>query len=379
MSLDDFLKKIPSFSSVFNATDNSVLGIDIGSSSIKVIQMKKRGGHAVLETYGEIALGPYAGVEIGRATNLSADKLSVALADLIKESKVTSKNCGLSVSVGSSMVTFVKMPMLNEKQLMQMVPIEARKYIPVPVSEVTLDWWPIPKEEDFNQRMTRAEDISMNRSTEQMEILLAVIHNDAILKGKSILFGAGLDTSTFEIETFAAMRSVLEQGIISTIILDIGASTTKIYISERGVLRSSHIVNRGSQDITLAISASEAISVDEAENLKRKIGLSKDSKDKQIADTISLNIDFIISETNRIILNYQKNSNKQVSRVILSGGGSLLKGLPEFVSKSIGLPTDIANPFAKIETPAFFENVLRDAGPEFAVAIGIALRKLQEQ
>jgi len=95
------------------SSGDSVLGIDIGSASIKVVQLKKQGGRAVLETYGALYLGPYGGVEIGRATNLSSTKVAEALSDLLKEAKTTTKNCALSIPVSSSLITFIDMPMAN--------------------------------------------------------------------------------------------------------------------------------------------------------------------------------------------------------------------------------------------------------------------------
>jgi len=139
---------IPFLDNLFKKQDQSVLGIDIGSSSIKVVQLRKKAGKAVLETYGELALGPYAGVEIGRATNLSQEKIVEALRDVIKESNVTTRSAGISIASSSSLISFLRMPDMDRKQLETMVPIEARKYIPVPITEVALDWWPIPKEEN---------------------------------------------------------------------------------------------------------------------------------------------------------------------------------------------------------------------------------------
>src|SRR3990167_4299302 len=125
---------------------SSVLGIDIGSSSIKVVQLRKERGAAVLETYGELSLGPYAGIEIGRAVNLDAEKLAEALLDVLKEANITTKNCGISIPFAASLISLIKMPMLNEAQLKKMIPIEARKYIPVPITEVALDWFILPEE-----------------------------------------------------------------------------------------------------------------------------------------------------------------------------------------------------------------------------------------
>ena len=248
----------------------SVLGIDIGASSVKIVQLKKKGGRAVLETYGEIALGPYAGTEIGRATLLPGDKIAEAVKDLLKESNTTTTDSGMSISIGASFVVFMKMPTTDEKNLAEMVPIEARKYIPVPISEVSLDWWAIPKDESTVSEFQNGQKVEEDTGT---EVLLVVIHNDAINKNKDIQKLAGLNTSFSEVEIFSTMRAAIEQSLEPQMIMDFGASSTKVFIVERGILKASHVVNRGSQDITLAISKSMDISFDEAEKIKRAEGI----------------------------------------------------------------------------------------------------------
>ena len=133
---------------LFDKKSKSVLGIDIGSSSIKIVQLSQKKGHAVLETYGELALGPYAGKSVGEATNLPPEKIVEAISDMLKEKEVniTTRVCGVAIPFSSSLMAVIEMPVEPQKQLESMIPIEARKYIPVPISEVALDWYIIPKD-----------------------------------------------------------------------------------------------------------------------------------------------------------------------------------------------------------------------------------------
>ena len=90
------------------------------------------------------------------------------------------------------------------------------------------------------------------------------------------------------------------------------------------------------------------------------------------------NLDYIFYESNAALLNYQKKYGKNIAKVVLTGGGVLLKGFADIAKVSFQTEIVYANPFGKMETPAFFEQQLREAGPEFAVAIGVALRRLSE-
>lgn len=371
--MDNPLKKI--IGSFFPKKGRSVLGIDVGSSSIKLVQLKKKGGKAILETYGEISLGPYANFEIGRSTNLSTDKLSEALKDLISEANVTTNDCGLSIPINSSLITFIKLPLTAEKQLQTVIPMEARKYIPVPISEVNLNWWVVPEEEDSVSDFQNDGDEKREQS---INVFLAVIHNDIIDRNTKVIKEASLESSFFEIELFSSIRSTLDQSLQSQMVFDVGASSTKLYIVERGILRNSHVINKGSQDISMAVSKSMGISFEEAERLKKTHGIMSGSEEKDLTEITSLTLEYIFSESSRILLNYQKKHNKNVARILLSGGGVNLKGFKDYAQKFFQTECFIANPFEKVEFPAFLEDVLKEAGPEFSVAIGIALRKLQE-
>ena len=368
---------------LFKKSSDSVLGIDIGSSSIKIVQLRKRAGQAILETYGELALGPYSGLEIGRATHLPADKLSEALNDLLRESNTTTKECGIAIPLPSSLVSLIEMPALPPNQLAQMIPLEARKYIPVPVSEITLDWWIIPQEEEKISVVQaniplQTPGPGFMPPAAKVDVLVVAIHNEAINKYQDIVRKTMVNSSFFEIEVFSTMRAVLQEGNATTMIFDFGAGSTKLYIVHRGVIRVSHTINRGSQDITLAMSRALNVPIAEAESIKRNFGLSYAREGVNMSQIMSASLNFIFSETNRVLLNFERRFNKPISNIFLTGGGVNLKGFYEMAQSSFQTGVLIADPFAKLQSPAFLDPVLRDAGPEFAVAIGVALRKLQE-
>ena len=133
------------FSDLFAKKEKSVLGVDIGSSSLKVVQLRKEHGQAVLETYGELALGPYGGSEVGQATNLSAEQVTETLKDLLREAKVTTKTCGVSIPFARSLLALVTLPYRKDPaEQKTVIELEARKFIPVPISEVQLDWFVVP-------------------------------------------------------------------------------------------------------------------------------------------------------------------------------------------------------------------------------------------
>jgi len=159
--------------------------------------------------------------------------------------------------------------------------------------------------------------------------------------------------------------------------MDFGASRTKLTLVEFGMVKSYHTIDRGGADITNSISKSMSITFTEAEKMKKDFGLLGNPAEKSLADTIKLHIDYIFSETNNVLLGYEKKYGRTISKIIFTGGGALLKGLPEVAANNFPVEIEVGHPFSKVGAPRFLEKVLATMGPEFAVALGLALRKLQ--
>lgn len=349
----------------------SFVGVDIGGGFIKVVQLGKKNNRITLETYGEIALGPVAGLEVGQAANLPVAKLVEAMNDLFREANVTSRDIIFSIPLTSTLLTTIEMPDLGEAKLKEMIPIEARKYIPTSISEVSLSHWVVPRV----SRTYIDPDKAKADATPKVDVLLAVVYNDVLEKYNEIAQQIGATSISFEIEIFSTIRSTLGQGTALTMILDIGAANTKVALVEEGVVRSSHLISTGSQDVTLALSHAKGIPIIKAEEVKREFGLPGDPNDGAIAEIARLATDRIFAEADRILAQYQRDERVAVTKVILSGGGSLMKGMLDLAQKSFETTVAYGDPFGKVDTPAVLEPLLKEAGPEFAVALGLVLRK----
>jgi type IV pilus assembly protein PilM len=305
--------------------------------------------------------------------------------DLMKEKEVniTTRKCGLSIPFASSLMSVVEMPDVGPEKLKSMVPLEARKYIPVPIQEVMLDWSVIPKvgdtveaEPELGAPAAGFAGATPAPSLKKTDVLIVAIHNDTIARYQDIVTRAGLEAGFFEIEVFSTMRSVVDEALRPVLVMDMGAASTKLYILERGIVRTSHTVNRGAQDVTKALSSALNISVDQAEVIKRQSGLM--TEDKNAASVMALVLDYVWSEAQSTVLSYEKKYNKPIAKVLMVGGGASLKGILELAKENFKMDVELGLPFNKVAAPAFLDNILRETGPEFAVAIGLALRKLAE-
>lgn len=361
--------------SLGNLTDNfkqmfsnkqSVLGVDIGSSSIKTVQLRTEKERSILETYGEIATGPYVKLHIGQSVKLQTETAIQSLKDLLAESNSKAKLARVSIPLRSSFIKVITLPFEPNKSATDIMTMEARRHIPISISEVAMDWWVIPK-------ASKEEEAAADKNEKSSNVLLVAIHNDVLSEYKKIINGAGLELSAYEIESFGLIRSALSRGSPTIAIMDIGASSVKMVVVDYGVMKSSHLVQKGSQDITLALSQSLGVDFEKAEEMKRKIGLSDLPEHRDIVMVIEPILEHIFYEAQSFLKDFQNKYGRSVSRVVLAGGGSNLRGLASFAVKKLTVETEYANPFSKTEHPVFLSQVLKNIGVNFAVAAGLAL------
>lgn len=374
------------FSKIMGATgsgDDSAVGVDIGSSAIKVVEIRKKGGRVMLETYGAIALGPYDNLDAGQVTNLSVEKTTEALKEVLKQSGAASSRPAFAIPVQLSLIFTIELPaQVKENEISSIVNTEARKYIPLPITEVSLDYFIFPKKElSFEEMSVKENTDNQNPSSlpqkEKTSVLVVATQNDAVSKYRSIILGSNMEASFFEIEIFSSIRSNFEHELSPVLLMDFGASRTKLSIVEFGMLKSFHSIERGGADISKSIAQSLNIPFTEAEKMKKEFGLYGNGADKSVAQIIEVHTNYIFQEANSVLLNYEKKHGRIVSKVIFTGGGSLLKGLPDVAASNFRAEITVGHPFNKVGAPAFLAKVLESIGPEFSVALGLALRKLQ--
>lgn len=366
------------------------LGIDIGTSSIKLVELKEDGGKIVLNTYGElkIAEGGADGKPKIDISHMSEKQLADMVRQLMIATKASAKDAVFSIPVFSSFVTLMELPVMSDKELQESIPFEAKKYIPVPINEVQFSWSiiakPVEKKDVAKNKNSKespfanpASPLPVSGPVGKMQILIVAVPNEIVAKYKNISKLAGLNAS-FEIETFSVARSLIKKGADSgvVVVVDIGSKSTEICVVDDGLLRMSHNFETSGISITRALSQGLNLSFDQAEEFKTQKGVRLSASEKSAMDSVLPLIDMIIFEIERINTNYQQRSGKRVQKVVLSGGTANLPGLVDYISNHMGLAVSIANPFSGISFSPVLGPLLRDAGPTFSVAVGLAERNL---
>lgn len=348
-----------------NSTADGVVGIDIGSSSIKVVELQDRKGIITLTTYGEVQLGPYAAKPIGESVTLDQKQEQEALVDVIRESAVKARSAVFAMPLSSSFVTNVSIDADADADLSAMVRVEARKVIPASLSEVTLDWAEI--------EVTKKE---IAESVNRRSVLIAAIQNSALERFKILMQFAGLTNPPTEIECFSAIRGLYDSDIEVTAIIDIGAVSSKLYITHKGILVRMYRIRAGGAVATKQISDTLNVNFGVAEEMKFNLDRASSSfADLKRAHDSSY--DRVFREFNQVLREYEQKTGNSVGLVYLAGGGSMFPGTDAHLRDVIGREVIMANPFSKVAYPAFMEDTMKQIGPSFLVALGAAMRSFE--
>lgn len=343
------------------------LGVDIGTTSIKMAEVIESSSIYRLKNYG--LLESYGHLErLNDALQTSSLKLFEKeivglLKTLLDKVKPTTKNVVASIPPFSSFVTLLEMPVMNDSEISKSMPFQARQYIPLPVSEVAIDWLKVGEKEDEN-------------GIKKQQVLLISVPNDQISKYQMIFKAAGLKLISLEIEGLSLTRMLINGDQTATIILDIGARSTNMLISDQGHLKLSAQTDFAGGTFTQAVASGLNINVSRAEELKKLRGLLGSGGEYELSTLMLPYLDAIIGEAKRLKSRYETDYAGKIERVILTGGSANLLGLTDYVTEQLGLPASKANPFSRVSYPDNLEPIIGELGPVFSVALGLAIRGL---
>lgn len=353
----------------FKIIAKTFLGIDIGTSSIRVVELLKWGKRIKLENYGELQAQAFykKSFRTFEETTLviSARDIAKAIRGILEEAKIKTKKVIFSIPDFSSFFTWFDLPPMTESEIPEAVRYEARRHTPLPLSEVTLDWQIIEGR------------VSEKEST-KLKILLVAVPNEVINQYRQIAALARLELQAIEAEAFAFARSSARNEKQALALVDIGARTTTCSIIDKGVLKRSYSFDVSGSELTNLISKSLNVDYLQAEELKRKYGIYPSTVSQENLEKILFPLlDLVLAEIKKISQNFYRFESREVQKVILGGGSALLPGLKEYFSQSLKKEVVIANPFPNIFYPPILEKTLKEMGPSYAIAVGAALRGLE--
>jgi len=341
------------------------LGIDIGTSSIKVVEISRWGGGRTLENYGEIKSvslfkEPFRTFEkTGRL--LSSFFVSRAIRAILEEAKIRTKATILSIPDFSTFFTSFELPPMAEKELPQAVRFAAPQYTPIPIAETTLDW--------------RLIEGTPGDKRSSLKILLITVPNRVVQEYQEMAKMTGLELYALEAEVLGVVRASVKRNKKIICLLDIGAQSTTVSIVDKGVLKKSYSFNFSSNQLTHAIASSLDIGRTKAEEIKCKHGLI--SSKENISKTLYLLIDPLLVEVRKISGEFYQAEKKTVEEIYLSGGTANLPGLKEYFSAVLKKRVETPNSFSDLLSPPILNETLKEMSSRFSVAVGMALGGLE--
>lgn len=351
----------------------SFLGIDIGTSSIKIVELSAFAGKIKLENYAKLPIQPFQ-----QRQSLAPEKSTIflpgkeiaeAIKEILNEAKIKTKNCVIAIPDFLTFFTTFSLPQMSKEELPEAVKIEARKYIPLPIKEVTVDWQIIEKSSALEKE-------------KQFTILCVAVPNDVVYKYRQIALWSDLKLLVLEAEIFGLVRAITKKEDRLTGLIDMGAKTTTCSIVENGLLKVYHSLNFSGNSLTEKIARELAIEWELAEKIKNYWGISHLPPSWQPEMKAAFNqmllssMEPILEEMNKIFKQPYLKENKEIDKIILAGGIGLMPGILSFFQNYFKKEVELANPFLNISYLPLLEEKIKKMGPTFAVAVGMALRGL---
>jgi len=370
---------------MFSGNKSSFLGVDIGTSSIKVVEFRNEGGRP--------RLGTYAFLE--RPTNIvkldsvqQQQEMASALGQILKKARVTSDRAIAALPNFSVFSSIISLPVMPRKEMYAAVRWEAKKFVPMPIEEMVLDWRLLKEKDKGAARPAEAPDQKTldpksleaqpgERGPKNLRVLLTAAPKSLVKRYIDIFKTVGLRLVSLETESFALERSLLGGEPGSFMIVDVGAVATNITITVNSVPLLNRSIDVGGDTITKAIANGLNVDLDRAEQFKRDVGIGgSDAAGGQIPRAIEFVVTSIINEIRYVFNLYRNQGEKPIEKVILAGGSAFLTNLPEYLAATLNMKVIIGDPWARVVYPVDLKPALDEIGPRFAVAIGLGMREI---
>jgi type IV pilus assembly protein PilM len=341
------------------------VGIDIGTRTITVAEVKATKGGATVTNFGGVEL-PVDVVREGEILDVAS--VAASLRELIDSAKVGAKRVWLGVANQRVVVRQVDLPWMEEKELRESLRFQVQEYIPIPVEEAELD-------------VNVVDEFQTEEGDRMQRLLLVAGHRDMIVAAVDAATQAGLKPIGVDLNPFAVLRSMGDHASFEAnneVLIDVGAGVTNIVVHSGGTPTFVRILVMGGDDITEALVSGLSTSREEAEAAKRQaiVGSNADMAARIVTDHAESFVDEI-----RGSLDYfqAQTGSAALSRVVLTGGGAALAGLADRLAEALRLPVEVGSPFDRYpaKDTVYGPEELRMVGPSLATAVGLALGGLE--
>lgn len=353
---------------MFGSKQRSLVGLDIGSNSIKAVELKSSKAGYELVSFG---LEPLPADTVVDGTIMDAPAVASAITKIFDEQKIKTKNVATSVSGHSVIVKRITLPYMTEEELYDRIQAEASQHIPFDIADVNLSYQ------------------ILEQMDTQMDVLLVAVKREKILNHTSVLTQAGKTAAVVDIDAFALQncflanyQSDVAQGMEQTIaLLNVGASVMSINIMRGEIPLFTRDVSVGGNQYTDALQKELDLGFEDAERLKLGESVSGVSEEQKASILRSVS-DILILEIQKTFDFFRATaSGENIQRIYVAGGTARVPGLVELLREEFAMPVEELYPFRKvtINTAKHSEDSIRELAPRLAIAVGLALRSFDPQ
>ncbi|MFH1783801.1 MAG: type IV pilus assembly protein PilM [bacterium] len=344
----------------------SLLGVDIGASSVKIIEVVLMSGRYYLVNLGTAPIE----VPPDDIEEDAKKRATIAtIGHILAEKKIKTRRAISGLMGQDVFIRMVNMPKsvlekMSKDQIIGMLKNEIEAEIPFPLEEATVDFFYYGEVEE--------------ERTRKFQITVVVIPQSVIQEHLEILQGAGLRPVAVDTGTFALCRTyrrlVKEEDLEKTVALvEVSANKTEFNIIQNGILQLTRTINVGGNAFTKAISEGLSISMEEAEQRKRE--------GEDVLEAITPSLEKIAEEMKNSFQYYQRQMRREIDKIVLCGGSAKLKDVSPFLNKKLNVPVELLNPLKdlKFDPKLFSEEFLDSVSQVFGVSVGLALRNSKEE
>jgi Tfp pilus assembly PilM family ATPase len=359
---------------------SAYIGLDIGTSSLKAVELLNRRRRIELSTYAQANL-----------PNLLLDqtcsedtmrRVASVITQLLDKAGVSTDAVVAALPNSVVFSTVLTLPNVADKDMDKAVHFGARDVVPADLSETVLGWSRIgelphmdggkPADKPESEKSDK-KDVKQDDST--VPIFVTAAPKQIIDRYLHVIELTSLNLIALEVETFPLIRSLLSNARDSAMIVDIGDQVTTYHLIDQGATRVSHSIDVGGHTITDALAKALNISIEEADAKKMEFGLNE-----KAPENIHVAIDGatrkMLTQAQQIIDQYAHESNRMINKTVLIGGGANLHDLARVWSEFVKHPVSVGNPWKGMAVPDALESRIVELGPTFAVAVGLAERQL---
>ena len=339
-----------------SSSNDSYLGIDIGDSSVKMVELKKKNKKIILSNY---AFTEELGIKFSSIEDI--DNLAKAIIKIKSTVGITALKATASLPTFAVFSSVINLYSLDKKSLSEAIYNEAKKVIPLPLEEMILDWKVLPKNDQ-------------DKNNKNVQVFLTGSPKKLVKKYVNIFAKSKLTLSSLETETFSLIRSLVGNDNSSVLIAEIGANSTDISLVRKKVPVLNRSIDVSGNSITNTLMEKMNLSFEEAEQMK--FDLSSSSKE-EMPEAILKSVMPIIHEIKYMVDFFNNNYDEKLEKIILSGGGCLLFNFAQYLEDKLDIQVIIGDPWSRIYYPPEMKPVLRELGPKLAVAVGLAMREIE--